>query len=180
MAFLTWLRWLFRGEIPLSRLKTRGLTVGKNFSRQRGCIIDPSHCWLITIEDNVTLAPRVHILAHDASTKRDLGHTVIGKVKIGSNVFVGAGAIILPDTTIGDDVVIGAGSVITGDIPSGVVVAGNPARVIASKEKFVLKHKRQMELRPVFDGEYTIARNISQVRKKEMRSALEEGIGYVA
>lgn len=43
--------------------------MGDNFHAQEGVIIDPGHCWLIEIGNNVTLAPRVHILAHDASTK---------------------------------------------------------------------------------------------------------------
>ena len=51
-------------------------------------------------------------------------------VRIGNNVWVGAGAIILPGVTIGDDTVIGAGSVVTHDIPSGVVAVGNPCRVL--------------------------------------------------
>lgn len=73
-----------RGETPLAVLVERGLTVGKNFQPQPGCILDPSHCWLITIGDDVTLAPRVHILAHDASTKMFLGYTKIGLVTIGN------------------------------------------------------------------------------------------------
>ena len=48
------------------------------------CIIDPGHCWLISVGDRVTLAPRVHILAHDASLKETLGYTKIGRVKIGN------------------------------------------------------------------------------------------------
>jgi acetyltransferase-like isoleucine patch superfamily enzyme len=50
-------------------------------------IIDYSHYWHITIGENVTIAPRVHILAHDASTKLHLGYTKIGKVDIGNNNF---------------------------------------------------------------------------------------------
>lgn len=56
-----------RGEPQhLGKLIKRGLKVGKNFHRMGGVIIDPSHCYHITIGDNVTLAPRVHILAHDS------------------------------------------------------------------------------------------------------------------
>ena len=45
------------------------MTVGKNFNVQPNSIIDISHCFLISLGDNVTLAPRAQILAHDASTK---------------------------------------------------------------------------------------------------------------
>ena len=51
-------------------------------------------------------------------------------VKIGNDVWVGGNSVILPGVTIGDGTVIGAGSVVTKDIPSGVIAAGNPCRVI--------------------------------------------------
>ena len=51
-------------------------------------------------------------------------------VTIGSNVWVGGNVVITPGVTIGDNTVIGAGSVVTKDIPSGVVAAGNPCRVL--------------------------------------------------
>ena len=51
-----------RGTIDLERLIKDGLSVGDNFHAQEGVIIDPGHCWLIEIGNNVTLAPRVHIL----------------------------------------------------------------------------------------------------------------------
>jgi maltose O-acetyltransferase len=50
-------------------------------------------------------------------------------IRIGDNVWIGGGAIVLPGVTIGDDAVIGAGSVVTRDVPAGDVVVGNPARV---------------------------------------------------
>ena len=50
-------------------------------------------------------------------------------VTIGSNVWIGSGAIILPGVSIGDDAVIGAGSVVTRDVPAGATAFGNPARV---------------------------------------------------
>ena len=52
------------------------------------------------------------------------------KIQIGSSVWVGGNTVINPGVTIGDNVVIGSGSVVTKDIPSGVVAAGNPCRVI--------------------------------------------------
>ncbi len=52
---------------PLSCLLKQGLTVGENFNMQEEVSIDASHCRHITIGDYVTLAPRVQIIAHDAS-----------------------------------------------------------------------------------------------------------------
>lgn len=110
-------------EQNLEDLVKKGLKVGKNLNMQSSCIIDNSHCWLIEIGDNVTLAPRVHILAHDASTKLALGYTKIGRVKIGNNVFIGANTTILPNVKIGNNVIIGANSLVSKDIPDNKVVA---------------------------------------------------------
>jgi len=55
-------------------------------------------------------------------------------IRIGRNVWIGGGAVILPGITIGADSVIGAGSIVTRDVPTATVVAGNPARVIRSVE----------------------------------------------
>ena len=137
------LLYKLRGEVPLERLIERGLKVGKNFNRLGGTIIDDSHCWLITIGDNVTMAPRVHVLAHDASTKNTLGYSRIGLVNIGNNVFIGAESIILPGVTIGDNVVIGAGSVVTKDIMSNSVATGNPMITYQEKKQ---KCKKQLHL----------------------------------
>lgn len=73
MKLWTRIRDLLLREQSLDRLIEQGLIIGKNFQRQGGCIIDPSHCFLIEIGNQVTLAPRVHLLAHDASTKILLG-----------------------------------------------------------------------------------------------------------
>ena len=64
-----------RGEYTTEKLISMGMKVGQNFGRLHGVILDPSHCWLIEIGDNVTMAPRVHVLCHDASTKVHLGYT---------------------------------------------------------------------------------------------------------
>lgn len=168
-----------RGEISTEKLVEMGLTVGKNFNRIDGCIIDYSHCWLITIGDNVTLAPRVHILAHDASTKMFLNYAKIGLVEIGNNVFIGAGSIILPNVKIGNNVIIGAGSVVTTDIPENSLAVGNPAKVIGTTSEYIEKNRELMKERPTYNEKWTIRCNITPSQKKEMVQALKSGIGYV-
>jgi maltose O-acetyltransferase len=164
---------------PIKDHIKRGLVVGENFDMIGDVILDYSHIWHIEIGNNVTLAPRVHILAHDASTKKHLNYTRIGKVKIGNRVFVGASAIILPGVTIGDDVVIGAGSVVSRDIPNGHVVAGNPAQFICTIDEFLLKKRNEMNMYPCFDETYTISKNITADMKDEMNGRMKDKIGYV-
>lgn len=167
------------GEIPTEKLIKMGLTIGRNFNRLNGCTIDPSHCWLITIGDDVSLAPGVHILAHDGSTKMYLGYTKIGRVQIGNHVGIGTGSIILPNVKIGNNVIIGAGSVVTKDIPDNSLAAGNPARIIGSVPQYIDKHRALMEKRPVFDENWTVRRNITDLQKEKMKELLKDGIGYV-
>ena len=129
MRLIKELLYRFRGDYTTEKLISMGMKVGKNFGRLNGVILDPSHCWLIEIGDDVTLAPRVHILCHDASTKKFLGYTKIGRVTIGNNVFIGAESVVLPGVTIGAGCVIAAGSVVTSDIPENSIAAGVPAVV---------------------------------------------------
>lgn len=158
----------------LSDLKKQGLVFGKNFRMHEGVIIDFSHAWHITIGDDVTLAPRVHVLAHDGSTMKFINHTKIGKVTIGNHVFVGASSIIMPGVTIGNNVIIGVGSVVTHDIPDNQVAAGNPARVICSLEEFTAKHEKKLKLHPIFSYDYTVTRNITNEMKDEMNAVLSK------
>ena len=162
-------------EIAISN----GLKIGKDCNIQFETIIDWSHCWLIEIGDRVTLAPRVHILAHDASTKRPLGYTALGTVKIGNDVFVGAGTIILPGVEIGDRVVIGAGSVVSKSVPADSVAVGNPARVIGSYEDYVEKRKIQMQTKPCYDYSYTINQITSEKKEQMIKEIKKMGGGFV-
>ena len=145
-----------RGEQNIDKLLNRGLRVGDNFVRMSGVIIDPSHCWHITIGDNVTLAPNVHILAHDAASKVILNYTRVANVSIGNNVFVGAGTIVLPGVSIGNNVVIGAGSVVAKDIPDNSVAVGVPAKVIKPIEEYIASEKKKMQENNVFDASFTL------------------------
>ena len=163
-----------RGETDIEALVARGLTIGKNYKILHGCIIDYSHCWHITIGDDVTLAPRVHILAHDASTKNYINYTKIANVKIGNNVFIGAGSIILPGVTIGNDVIIGAGSIVSKDIPDNSLAVGNPAKVISSTSDYMEKQKEKMNDENCFDESYTLRGNVTDSKKQQMKDITEK------
>ena len=105
--------------------------VGKNFySNFNLTVVDDAD---IYIGDSVMIAPNVVIAtgAHPICPElREKAYQYNLPVHIGSRVWIGAGAIILPGVTIGDNTVIGAGSVVTKDIPSGVVAVGNPCHVL--------------------------------------------------
>jgi maltose O-acetyltransferase len=182
MKFLIALLRYFRkrsGSHRFETMKRTGLVVGDNFQMLFGCEIDSSHYWHITIGNDVTLAPGVHVLAHDASTYKHLGCTRIGKVTIGDGVFVGANSTILPGVVIGDNSIIGAGSVVTKDIEPNVVACGNPARTICTLDEFVEKHRQGMEEYPVFSDEYTLGKNITLASRQEMNDKMSDRFGYV-
>lgn len=107
------------------------ISIGDGFYANYDCIIlDVAP---VTIGRNVFFAPRVGV--YTAGHPIDAGIRAEGlefgkAITIGDDVWVGGNVVINPGVTIGSDVVIGSGSVVTRDIPSHVVAAGNPCRVI--------------------------------------------------
>ena len=179
MSVLKKLVYRLRGFTTLDELRKLGLTYGEDFNPQFPFFLDPSHCWLITIGDNVTFAPNVYVFAHDASTCKQIGYAKIGQVNIGDNVFVGAGSIILPGVTIGNNSIIGAGAVVTHDVPENMVYAGNPAVAISSVAEYRAKNEAKIQTRPVYGGEYTLRQNMSEEKKTQQKQELSDGIGFV-
>lgn len=179
MSFLRKAVMLLNREIPTEILIKRGMGVGKDFNRQQGCFIDPSHCFLITIGDDVTMSIRVTVMAHDASTKKTLGYTKIGQVHIGNHVFIGANSTILPGVTIGDYAVVGAGSVVTHDIPARTVVAGVPAKKICSVNEYAERFHAQMSEENMFGDEYRMGYGLNETKKKEILAATDGKIAFI-
>ncbi|WP_254564477.1 sugar O-acetyltransferase [Oscillatoria sp. HE19RPO] len=90
-------------------------------------------CNRVQLGDRVLIGPKVQIYTatHPLNpTERQEGWESALPVEIGSDVWIGGGAIICPGVTIGEGSTIGAGSVVTRDVPPRVVAAGNPCRVI--------------------------------------------------
>ena len=86
----------------------------------------------VTIGDYTLFGPAVQIYTatHPMNAELRRKQEFAKPIEIGSDVWVGGGAIICPGVRIGSKSVIGAGSVVTRDIPDGVFAAGNPCRVI--------------------------------------------------
>ncbi len=93
-------------------------------------MVDDTHIYVgndTMFGPNVTVATAGHPIL---PTLRPAGTQYNIPVHIGNNVWIGAGAVILPGVTVGDNTVIGAGSIVTKDIPENVVAVGNPCRVL--------------------------------------------------
>jgi acetyltransferase-like isoleucine patch superfamily enzyme len=93
----------------------------------------------VTIGENFVASLNSMIIAHDASLYNHIKKHRVEKIIIGDNVFLGAGAIILPGVTVGDGAIIGAGSIVTKDIQPYTVVAGNPAKYMCTVNEYVKK-----------------------------------------
>lgn len=107
------------------------IRAGKNLYINFNCTI--LDCNWVTLGDNVLMGPNVQIYTAyhptDPAT-RLTGVEMAAPITIGSNVWLGGGAIICPGVSIGDNTTIGAGSVVTKNIPANCVAVGNPCRVI--------------------------------------------------
>jgi acetyltransferase-like isoleucine patch superfamily enzyme len=101
-----------------------------------------SEPWLVRLGDRVS-ASDCHFVTHDGGVwvlrPGAPGIDVIAPIVVGSNVFIGLRAIILPGAMIGSNVVVGAGSVVTGEVEDNCVVAGVPARRICDLEEYSRK-----------------------------------------
>jgi acetyltransferase-like isoleucine patch superfamily enzyme len=122
---------------PISAARKQGVKIGE------GCRLIKvdfgSEPYLITLGDNVSVI-ETRFVTHDGGVWIFRGKEpeidVIAPIRIGNNVFIGLGTIILPGVEVGDNVVIGAGSVVTKNIPSDTVAAGVPAKRIETVEEY--------------------------------------------
>jgi len=109
------------------------IVIGKRFGINRYSRIVAHE--KITIGDHVTIGQMVSILDHDHHYEMNKGALALNgyktaPIKIGNNVWIGDKCTILKGVTIGDNVVIGAHTLVHKDVPSGVVVGGNPFKIL--------------------------------------------------
>lgn len=93
-----------------------------------GCVL--SDVCPIRIGAKTQIGPGVQIYAADhprSAADRDAGLECGAPITIGTNVWIGGHAVLLPGITIGDGAIVGAGSVVTRDVAPGTTVVGNPA-----------------------------------------------------
>ena len=127
--------------IQAELLRLRGIRIGEGTFVYSTAYVDKVKGADISIGRECVLTG-CSILAHDASLK--LSHAVptrFAPVRIGDRSFIGWQAIVMPGVTIGDDCVVGAGAVVTRDVPPGMVVAGNPARIVGKTADLLEKRR---------------------------------------
>jgi acetyltransferase-like isoleucine patch superfamily enzyme len=169
---LRWSRYEMKHADPNHRgelLRLQGAEVGE------GCRIHitslGSEPYLVSIGDETLIAPGVAFITHDAGTwvfrKEYPLAGRFGRITVGSRVYIGLQAIILPGVTIGDRSVVAAGAVVTKDVPPGTVVAGVPAKAISTIDEYA---RSTLEEYPLLDPAPP-GRNRTN---EELRQQLEE------
>jgi len=120
-------------------LRARGVRIG------HGCWIlsreFSTEPWLIEIGNRVAIAGGVQFVTHEAGAwllrEQYPGLQVFGRITIGDGCIIGMNAILLPGTRVGAGCIVGAGAVVKGDYPPGMVLAGNPARLIKPTQDYL-------------------------------------------
>jgi acetyltransferase-like isoleucine patch superfamily enzyme len=146
-------RRLYRKDIfewRLEKARSWGVKIGKD------CLIFSmefsTEPYLIEIGDHVVISSGTQFITHDGSVwllrdqYPDIG--VFGRIKVGSNTFIGINCIILPNTEIGSNCIIGAGAAVRGKVPDDSVVLGNPGKVVmktSMMQKFLLSNKNRLD-----------------------------------
>lgn len=126
--------------------KLRGVKINDLSTLFIGSNVNIDHAYpeQIEIGTNVTIASGARITAHNDPPKsmREILPASVKKISIGSNVYIGANAIVLQGVKIDDWTVVGAGAIVTKDVPKYKIVAGNPAKIIGDLRDREKKMKR--------------------------------------
>lgn len=109
--------------------RSRGVKIGNGCFIGTDVILETAFPHLIEIGDRVDIGMRTTMIAHQQGEIADESKP---SVRIGNDVFIGPGSMILPHVTIGDGAVVAAGSIVTTSVPPLTMVRGNPAAPVAT------------------------------------------------
>ncbi len=119
------------------------IAIGSYFSHAQASVGNKvgigAYCVLgkVSLGDNIQIASAVHVLSGNKQHTRDSegrltdDGAVYQRIAIGNDCWIGSGAIIMAN--VGHKSTVAAGSIVTREVPGGVVVAGNPARVLGAR-----------------------------------------------
>lgn len=130
-------------KIKVEYYRSKGVKIGENM--RTFSVLSSAEPYLLEFGDNVTVSSGVSFITHDNSATKIIPDStdIIGRIKIGNNCFIGQRSLFLPGVEIGNDVVVAAGSVVTKSfLTEGVIIGGNPAKVIGTVEDYRLKYSR--------------------------------------
>ena len=137
--------WRFAGakrELINDFFRKNGVHIGSNV--HINCNILTNESGLIYIGDNVTIAHDVQFITHDNSISRAIPGkgNLFGRIVIGNGCFIGARSTLMYGVNLASDIIVAAGSVVTRSFDdSGVIIGGNPAKVISTYEAFASKYR---------------------------------------
>ena len=121
-------------SIRIPMLRCAGVKIGRRTYISRKAKIDLHRQGNVIIGSDTGITHGCIVLSHDAAArllKKEFAKTTI----IGNDCFLGVNAIILPGVRVGDHAIVAAGAVVTKDVEPGAIVAGNPAKVIGSRDE---------------------------------------------
>lgn len=128
--------WAYR--FPLNKFRVRwnrrrGVTIGAHVYIGMHCMIDNAYPEYIYIEDNVSMAGNVLILAHSNPYAhfKNVVESNVSPVVIKEGAWIGEGSIILRGVTIGRNAIVSAGTVVDKDVPANSMAKGNPMKIVA-------------------------------------------------
>ena len=143
-------RFLYKtivGKInPLKYAKKIGVNMGDNVHIY-GNVSWGSEPWIITLGNNLHITDGVRFITHDGGTllyRDKIPDLEITKpITLGDDVYVGNNVLFMPGSTVGSNVVIGAGAVVTKHIPNNSVAVGVPAKVIKTTDEYLEKIRNE-------------------------------------
>lgn len=129
-------KWAYNCPLNGPRVRwnrKRGVTIGEHVYIGQCCTLDNAYPEYIYIEDNVSLAGGVQVIAHSNPYGhfKNVVESGVSPIVIKEGAWIGTGAIILRGVTIGKNAIVTAGTVVDKDIPDCSVAKGNPMKIVA-------------------------------------------------